>query len=460
MTERCFTKTVIMQHDPYIIRESTVKESPQRFLDKLKFLGPGFILSASIVGSGELIATTVLGARAGFAALWIIIISCLAKVAVQLEFGKHAILSGETVMGAFSKLPGPKVGRYHWSVGLVFLAVLLKIVQIGGIMGGTVLVLNLIYPGFSIVVWTILITAFVAILVFNGKYNLIEKSSLVMIGMFTVLTLVSLYSLKFTVYHFSFQDVFEGLRFNLSGEIVTIAIGAFGITGVASDEILAYHYWCLEKGYAAYTGPRNETKEWRARANGWINIMYLDALFAMTIYTFVTVAFYLLGAAVLHKSETIPEGNQVIETLALIYTQSLGGGIKTSYLIGAFFVLFSSLYATLAAWTRVVPDILGQFGWFEFSDLVKRKKMIQLLACTFPVAWALAYLFIDSPVLMVLSGGIVGSFLLLVVIYAALHFKYKVTRFIGSSLFYNVAFWISVVSILFVAIYGLVKTFS
>ena len=75
--------------DPYIISYKTIKEPPTNFFGKLSFLGPGFILSASIVGSGELIATTVLGAKAGFAALWIIVISCLAKVAVQLEFGKH-----------------------------------------------------------------------------------------------------------------------------------------------------------------------------------------------------------------------------------------------------------------------------------------------------------------------------------------------------------------------------------
>jgi Mn2+/Fe2+ NRAMP family transporter len=448
------------QRDPYIIQESTIKEPPRRLLQKLKFLGPGFILSASIVGSGELIATTVLGARAGFAALWIIIVSCLAKVAVQLEFGKHAILTGQTAMEAFNRLPGPKFGRMHWSVTIVFISILLKIVQVGGILGGAVLVLNLIYPGFSIPVWTICITTFVAILVFNGKYNLVEKSSLVMIGMFTLLTLVSLFSLSHTPYSFSLSDIIDGFQFNLSGEIVAVAIGAFGITGVASDEIIAYHYWCLEKGYAAYTGPRNETTEWKTRANGWINIMYLDALLAMAIYTFVTVAFYLLGAAVLHKSAKIPEGNQVIETLALIYTQSLGGGIKTTYLVGAFFVLFSSIYATLAAWTRVIPDIAGQFGWLDFSDLKKRKRLVRILACLLPAAWGGAYLFIDSPVLMVLSGGIVGSFLLILVIFTALQFKYKITQFFGSSGIYNVAFWISVISILFVAMYGLTKAFS
>ena len=51
--------------------------------------------------------------------------------------------------------------------------------------------------------------------------------------------------------------------------------------------------------------------------------MYLDAIFAMIIYTLVTAAFFLLGAAVLHGRTEIPEGNGIIETLALIYTKSL-----------------------------------------------------------------------------------------------------------------------------------------
>jgi len=117
------------QHD-YVISDTTVKEPPSTFRGRLKFLGPGFILSASIVGSGELIATTTLGARAGFVAFWIIIVSCLVKVAVQLEFGKHAILTGETPMQAFNKLPGWKLGKASWSVWALFFLITLKIVQL------------------------------------------------------------------------------------------------------------------------------------------------------------------------------------------------------------------------------------------------------------------------------------------------------------------------------------------
>ena len=75
-----------MQADNYSLTFQKIKSPPSTFWSRLRFLGPGFILSASIVGSGELIATTVLGARAGFVAFWVIIVSCLVKVAIQIEF--------------------------------------------------------------------------------------------------------------------------------------------------------------------------------------------------------------------------------------------------------------------------------------------------------------------------------------------------------------------------------------
>jgi Mn2+/Fe2+ NRAMP family transporter len=418
-------------------------------------LGPGFILSASIVGSGELIATTVLGAKAGFAALWIIIVSCIIKVAVQLEFGKHTILTGETVMQAFNKLPGPRAGRGKWAVWIVFLMISFKIIQLGGMIGGATIILNKLFPNLSLGIWSVLIAASVAALIFRGNYKGVEKGSLLMIAMFTILTFISLYAVKDTPFAFSFSDVLTGLRFNLSGEVIGVAIGAFGITGVASDEILAYNYWCLEKGYAAYTGPRENSDAWKSRAQGWINTMYFDAIFAMIIYTTVTVAFYLLGSSILYNKGEIPVGNEVIDTLALIYTQSLGEGVKNVYLVGAFFVLYSSVFATLAFWSRLFPDIFGQLGWLDFYDLNKRKRFIAVLSWTVPFIWAFAFLFIALPVLMVLSGGVIGSVLLFLVVFAAFHFKYNRQQVIPSGNFYTVAFWVSVISIFGVGVYGI-----
>ncbi len=446
--------------DPYLITEQTIKQPPASLRGMFKFLGPGFILSASIVGSGELIATTVLGAKAGYAALWIIIISCLAKVAVQLEFGRHAILTGETSMQSFNQLPGAKIGKANLAVWAMLLLQTMKLVQIGGIVGGTAVVLHLILPGISVYVFAFFVAGIGASLIYNGSYGIIEKASLFMIMMFTVFTIASLVSVQYTEFAFSFGDVINGFRLRLSREEIAIAFGAFGITGVASDEIIAYNYWCLEKGYAKFAGPPDGSVAWKQRAQGWINVMYLDAVVAMILYTVVTTVFYLLGASILHQKEIIPNGNEVIETLALIYTQSLGPGARTIYLGGAFFVLFSSVYATLAYWTRVYTDLFGQLHWMDFSDLKKRKKMISILSLVFPFLWASLYCYIELPVLMVLSGGIVGSVMLLLVVFAAWHFKYRRDPPIAAGKFYTIIFWISVASIVTVAVYGLVQVFG
>lgn len=429
-------------------------------MQKIKFLGPGIILSASIVGSGELVATTILGAKAGFIAFWVIIVSCLIKVAVQLEFGKQAILTGETLMSSFSKLPGPRIGKSGWAVWSILVLVFLKIVQLGGMVGGSAVVLHLLFPGLPIYMWVLLIVAVSGAMIYRGFYKVVERVSLLMIAAFTLTTLAAVFFLRYTEFSISWSEISEGLKFKLPASIVAVAFGAFGITGVASDEIIAYNYWCIEKGYAAYTGPRNDSPEWKNRARGWISVMYLDAIVAMLIYTTVTAAFYLLGAAILHGATVIPAGNGVIETLALIYTQSLGPGARLVYLVGAFFVLFSSVFATLAAWTRIFPDIFGQTGWLNFFDLAQRRKAMGWLAWIIPSVWALVYFFINLPMLMILSGGIVGSFMLLVVVFAAVHFRNKRVQFLPSGIFYNTAFVLSVVSIIGVAVYGLVQLFS
>src|SRR5690349_19815123 len=177
--------------DNYQLAPSRIKEPPTTFFTRVKFLGPGFILSASIVGSGELIATTTLGARAGFIAFWIIIVSCLVKVAVQLEFGRHAILTGETAMQLFNKLPGKRFGKGKWSLWLIFFLILLKLVQLGGMIGSTAIVLTMLMPGVSIEAWVLVSAISVSILIYKGYYILVEKLSLIMIAMFTVMTITS-----------------------------------------------------------------------------------------------------------------------------------------------------------------------------------------------------------------------------------------------------------------------------
>jgi hypothetical protein len=70
------------------------------------------------------------------------------------------------------------------------------------------------------------------------------------------------------------------------------------------------------------------------------------------------------------------------------------------------------------------------------------------------------FLFIQLPVLMILLGGFMTSVLLLLVVYAAFHFRYRrLPLSLKPSLFYDIAFWLSGLAILMVGVYGVYKLF-
>ncbi|MBT8421780.1 MAG: Nramp family divalent metal transporter, partial [Gammaproteobacteria bacterium] len=70
---------------------SSTREPPRSFAGTLRYLGPGMVVAAGLVGSGELIATTKAGAQAGIALLWVIVIGCVIKVFVQIELGRYTV---------------------------------------------------------------------------------------------------------------------------------------------------------------------------------------------------------------------------------------------------------------------------------------------------------------------------------------------------------------------------------
>ncbi len=444
--------------NPYVITQDRVLEPPAHWWERLKFLGPGLILTASIVGSGELITTTLLGAQAGFVCFWVIIVSCLVKVAVQVEFGKNAIYSGRSTMLALNGLPGPKIGRANWSIWLWLVLMLPKMLQVGGIVGGVALVGKAVWPAAVTdwLVWPIALSA--SLLVWLGGYKLIERVCVVLICLFTLFTTASLIAVQFTPYAVTAADVASGLTFTLPAGALIVAFGAFGITGIGGDEIMAYNYWLIEKGYASHTGPRQDNEEWRRRARGWIKVMQWDALVSMAVYTLVTVVFYLLGAAILHTQGLIPASDQLVSTLSKMYTDSLGAWAGGVFLAGAFVVLFSTVIAALGAWTRMFSDAFAQIGMIDFTDARQRGRLITLLAFLIPLGWASAFLFYQDPAYMVVIGGLVTVVILFIVAFAAAWFRYReLPREFTPGKLYDTWLWLSILAISLVGIYGLLK---
>jgi hypothetical protein len=148
----------------------------------------------------------------------------------------------------------------------------------------------------------------------------------------------------------------------------------------------------------------------------------------------------------------------MIRTLSTVYTESAGPGAMTLFIIGAIIVLFSTLFAGSAAWTRMFSDAFAQIGLLDYSSDAQRRKWIIGFAWFFPLSWTVLGLTFKRPVAMVTAGGVANAALLLLVVYAAYKFRYRsLPKELRPSRFYDVLLWISFLAITAVGVLVLVK---
>ena len=585
--------------------ESTgIKVPPSTIAGIIRQLGPGLIVAGSIVGSGELIATTVTGAKAGFWLLWLILIGCVIKVLVQVELGRYSLATGKTAMDGFDDVPGPRIKNHgNWLIWYWFIMFVASIAQLGGIAGGVGQALSISVPvtqygkdfntfaeaetktivgatsvgdfasyldetdsdveiefrdqyflpmldaqvkireqhednfdrepfekllkyskserfspllyeihrlstestalskevleednadsrseledqlsdlkkqKSSIVakfpslenhvdtfgqlskpmsdpmddeIWAAIVIFITILLLVVGRFTLIQNFSTALVALFTLITVVNIFLLQSNAeWGFSLNDVMSGLQFRLppgADNGVSIALMTFGIIGVGASELVMYPYWCQEKGYGRYVGPNDGSEEWISRAKGWMRVMRWDAWCSMLVYTFSTVAFYLLGASILWRTGLLPEGNDTIRYLAVMYEPVFGSIAQGVFLFGAIAVLYSTIFVSFAAHARTFSDALRVIG---FAKRESYRKLIVFFSVFFPVCSILIYIFYPRPVELVLISGLMQALMLPMLAGASIFYRYyRIDKRLQPGIFWDVFLWISAIGML------------
>lgn len=493
---------------------STIESPPTTVLGILARLGPGMIIAASIVGSGELIGATLTGAKSGYWLLWLILLGCVIKVFVQIEFGRFTIVQGVSTMAGLNQLPGPRLtipgsrgadGRpvkgswILWYWVLMFSA---SIGQLGGIVGLVGQSLSMSIPITRVglledqyrhaeielnvirarlqaapenerealaadegvwtrkrealelqlvpygplrdndgkrllhsrdtLYWAIVISVTTTVLLVLGRYSLIQSAATWLVAGFTLISILCVVCLqRLPEYAMTWGDLIQSLSFRLPPApqydpqlALSNALATFGIIGVGATELISYPYWCLEHGYARYTGSFEPTPSWVSRARGWLKVMQWDAWCSMVIYTIATAAFYVLGAATLGKFKFAPEGADVVRTLVVMYEPVFGHWAAPILLVGAFAVLFSTFFVASAGHARVVSDAITVMGLGSADPSASRRR-ITFLSGLFPILSLLIYLVIPKPVYLILLSGLMQALMLPMLAFAALYFRWK-----------------------------------
>ncbi|QDU07780.1 Nramp family divalent metal transporter [Gimesia aquarii] len=534
--------------------------APTDFWGIVKRLGPGLIIAGSIVGSGELIATTKTGAQAGITLLWLIIVGCLIKVFVQIELGRYSISRGETTLSALNHVPGPRLGfsrdqhrlAPNWILWFWLVMSICTIGQLGGIVGGVGQALALTLPiqgdylkaiqvpsekefvhylkieeelkddqspmasmnpdqrerylrghaklkkrierleaqgelilqkirkqeklvdqtGQSLIepqtwddkIWAGVIAILTSFLLYYGRYNLIENLSTVLVVSFTFITIGNVISLQTSeVWTISTEEIIRGLSFGIPEATngmnpLLTALAAFGIIGVGATELIAYPYWCLEKGYARFTGPHSEDESWALRAKGWMRVMKIDAFASMCIYTFATLAFFLMGVAVLHKEGLDPDGMRMVSTLAEAYVPVFGEYAKWLFLVGAIAVLYSTFLVANAANARIFSDGLRFFSVVDDRKPNAVQNCVKLMSLLLPLLCLTVFLTGANPVRLVLIAGTMQAIMLPMLGIAALYLRFtKIDARLMPGRLWDLLLFLSCLGLLVAGSYGVYK---
>ena len=271
-------------------KPSDIQEPPTTIRGILKQLGPGLIIAGSIVGSGELIATTTVGAEAGFVLMWLILIGCLIKVFVQIEFGRYTITTGRTTLEGLNEVPG-KLGRVNWICWFWLIFIVVALIQVGGLIGGVGQAMTIQQPitesghlmneqqdaliqaqvidsittrfegkpemadrleslaaereqaqavidsheGNEVaasndsLIWATLITLVSIVLLVVGRYRLVQNVSTALVASFTLITIINLlYLQSLPEWRVTWDDLVSGFSFQIpEGKGLTVALAAF-----------------------------------------------------------------------------------------------------------------------------------------------------------------------------------------------------------------------------------------
>lgn len=427
-----------------------MQTAPKTFKERLKFIGPSVIVTGSVVGSGSIVMTPLLGAAAGFLLLWWLLLSMWSKPIIQAEISRYVVVTKKTFLEAFADTPGFKTtiqGKTtSWLVWFMFIGVIPSIAGMGGLAGAVAEAGNTMFPLLSTEVWVFISCLITWLLLYFGSYRSLERTLLAMVLFFSFMTLIIALAMQSTEYQVNLNQISEGLSFSLPTEYLPLALAVFGFTGISYGEIMAYTYWCLEKGYAENTGNDIEEKK------HWIKTMQTDVWITVFFITLGTLPFFFLGAGVLNNVPELQESLatssfwdvDVISSLQNMFSLVLGGWAKWLFIILAFFVLFSTLLSGTAAFTRTISDYLISMGLVkEKTDT--RTKLIKLVAFVIPFLSGLFYFILPNPITLLLIAGIWAAMGLPIVNIGALYLVNKLEPALQPKVSTKVILWVSLV---------------
>ena len=309
----------------------------------LKRLGPGLLFAGAAIGVSHLVQSTRAGADFGLGLLWALLLVNIFKYPFFQYGARYSSATGESLLDGYKKLGSPILIIYYI---LSFATIFTIQTAVTIVTAGIATTLFGDFPGISIgnmdissiQIWTVVITIICLIIVFVGKYKLLDvlmKIIIITLSISTVAAVIVAFTNNSNPINFT--QIFP------KGAIEISFLAAFMGWIPAPLDIAVYHsLWAVEK--------QKDNKNFNTKTALFdFNIGYSSTII-------LGICFLFLGYLVMFGSnETFSNSgaifsNQLIE----MYTSNLG---KWSYVIigiAAFTTMFSTTLTTLDASPRAM----------------------------------------------------------------------------------------------------------
>lgn len=360
---------------------------PQSF-SFLKLAGPGLVVAATGIGSGDVVSATVGGARYGVVLLWAIVAGAFFKFVLSEGIARWQLATGKTALEGWADHLPPWVKWYFgaylviWTVAVSAALTNATGLGIANLSGGAV------PQSWGAVIHSLVGFAFVWL----GGYGNFEKLMKLLVGImgFSILICAAL------TLHNPMPAV-QGLVLPVipagSGTYVLSLIGGVG----GSITMLSYNYWMREEGMrgAGFLG----------YVRGDIAVAYIfTALFGISIMLIASDAFFVAGVA-LRDAEAVPKMAAALGAL-------LGTFGRFAFSAGFWAAVFASL---LGVW-QSVPYLYADFyGILKKMSPADRLEVVKVTSTPYRLALAfitlvpLPFAFTGRPIQIVVIYTIVGS---------------------------------------------------
>jgi Mn2+/Fe2+ NRAMP family transporter len=354
----------------------------------LKLAGPGLVVAATGIGSGDVVAATVGGARYGVVLLWAIVVGAFFKFVLNEGIARWQLATGKTALEGWAEHL-PAWVKVYFGVYLVLWTVFVT----AALTNATGLGISNLTQGRVPQSWGgVFHSLFGFVFVLLGGYGGFERLMKMLVGVmgFSILICAGL----------TFHDpaavvagTFVPLIPQGAGLYVLSIIGGIG----GSVTMLSYNYWMREE---KLSGP-----EKLGYVRGDIAIAYLfTALFGMAIMMTANQAFH-IPAVPITNAQAVPKMAEMLGTI-------LGAFGRLAYSVGFWAAVFASL---LGVW-QSVPYLYADFySIIKKMSLQERARVTEVtstpyrLALVFVTLAPIPFAFTGQPIQVIVAYTIVGS---------------------------------------------------